>query len=199
MPRQHGASTLTNNLLTALAVGDPLTVRNAWYGYPTCFAVWDPSAFSGTSLKTGSNFVVAPNSSYNDATCNSNHAIPPRLSFQAHSAPIWNAFDADAKNMYVAFHGSWDRQPATGFKLVQIPFTKLADGSYDPVAPADSMSGYRDIFSATNPGSCTASGLTQSNCFRLTAVAWDPAGRGVFVGSDNSNEGEIFVLTPPRT
>ncbi|KAK4120984.1 soluble quino protein glucose dehydrogenase [Parathielavia appendiculata] len=176
-------------------LGDPLTTRNAWYGYPTCFTIWDPSSFSG--LKTGSNFVVSPNSSYNDATCNSNKAIPPRLSFQAHSAPIWNTFDAEAKNMYVAFHGSWNRQPPTGFKVVQIPFQKLADGRYDPVAPADSQTGYRDIFSAPNPASCTANGLTQSNCFRLTAVAWDPAGRGLFVGSDNSAEGEIYVLSPP--
>lgn len=179
-----------------IEVGDPLTSRNAWYGYPTCFAVWDPAGFPGTSLKTGSNFVVSPDSSYNDASCNGK-AIPPRLSFQAHSAPIWNTFDPDAKNMYVAFHGSWDRQPATGFKVVQIPFTKLADGSYDPVAPADSMTGYKDIFSTTNPSSCTANGLTTSNCFRLTAAAWDPAGRGLFVGSDNSAEGEIYVLAPP--
>jgi hypothetical protein len=41
---------------------------------------------------------------------------------------------------------------------------------------------------------CTANGLTQSNCFRLTASTWDPAGRGLFVGSDNSNEGEIYLL-----
>ncbi|KAK3291788.1 soluble quino protein glucose/sorbosone dehydrogenase [Chaetomium fimeti] len=175
-------------------LGDPLTARDVWYGYPTCFAVWDPSSFSG--LKTGSNFVVAPNSTFNDASCDG-QATPPRLSFQAHSAPIWNTFDTDAKNMYVAFHGSWNRQPPTGFKVVQIPFQQLEDGSYDPVAAADSQTGYTDIFSTPNPGSCTANGLTMSNCFRLTAAAWDPAGRGLFVGSDNSAEGEIFILTPP--
>jgi hypothetical protein len=80
-------------------------------------------------------------------------------------------------------------------EVVQIPFTKLASGAYDPVAPADSMTGYKDIFSATNPSSCTANGLTQSNCVRLTAASWDPAGRGLFVGSDNSAEGEIYLLT----
>ncbi|KAK4196744.1 soluble quino protein glucose/sorbosone dehydrogenase [Triangularia verruculosa] len=176
-------------------LGDPLTVRNAWYGYPTCFSVWNPANFPNSNLKTGSHFVVSPNSSYNDATCNG-RAVPPRLTFQAHSAPIANTFDADAKNMYVTFHGSWNRQPATGFKVVQIPFTKLANGTYEPVAPADSMTGYKDIFSAPNPGSCTANGLTMSNCFRLTAAVWDPAGRGLFVGSDNSAEGEIYVLTP---
>ncbi|KAM7211367.1 hypothetical protein V8F06_013247 [Rhypophila decipiens] len=187
----------TNNPAEKLNnLGDPLKTRNAWYGYPTCFTVWDASSFSSSSgLKTGSQFVLSPNSSYNDASCNGK-SIPPRLSFQAHSAPIWNAFDKDAKNMYVAFHGSWNRQPATGFKVVQIPFTQLADGSYDPVAPADSMTGYKDIFGAPNPGSCTANGLTMSNCFRLTAASWDPAGRGLFVGSDNSAEGEIYLLTP---
>lgn len=179
-------------------VGDPLKVRDEWYGYPTCFAVWDPTPFaSDGALKTGSHFVLAPNATYTDANCAT--AKTPRLSFQAHSAPIWNTFDADAKNMYVTFHGSWDRQPPTGFKVVQIPFTKLEDGNYDPVAPADSMTGYTDIFSASNPASCTANGLTQSNCFRLTAAAWDPAGRGLFVGSDNSREGEIFLLTPPAS
>lgn len=177
-------------------MGDPLTTRNAWYGYPTCFSVWDPSSFTDNrGLKTGSHFVLSPNSSFNDASCNSK-AIAPRLTFQAHSAPIWNAFDRNATNMYVTFHGSWDRQPPTGFKVVQIPFTKLANGQYDPVAAADSMTGYKDIFSATNPGSCTANGLTQSNCFRLTASSWDPNNRGLFVGSDNSNEGEIYLLTP---
>jgi hypothetical protein len=57
------------------------------------------------------------------------------------------------------------------------------------------MKGYNDIFTATNPSSCTANGLTQSNCVRLTAASWDPAGRGLFVGSDNSAEGEIYLLS----
>lgn len=180
-----------------ILVGDPLTVRNAWYGYPTCYAVWEPNDFPGTSLRTGDNFVTSPSPQFNDQSCDANNAIKPRLSFQAHSAPIWNAFDAEGNNMYVAFHGSWNRQPPTGFKVVEIPFRRLEDGSYDPVAPQDSREGYRDIFSAVNPTSCTANGLTMSNCFRLTAAAWDPAGRGLFVGSDNSAEGEIFLLVPP--
>ncbi|KAI1341768.1 soluble quino protein glucose/sorbosone dehydrogenase [Xylariaceae sp. FL0016] len=176
-------------------LGDPLTKRDAWYGYPTCFSVWDPSTFSGKGLKTGAHFMLsAGNGISSDADCASK-TIAPRLSFQAHSAPIWNAFDTNATNMYVTFHGSWDRQPPTGFKVVEVPFKKLDSGAYDPVAAADSMKGYTDIFSAQNPGSCTANGLTMSNCFRLTAAAWDPAGRGLFVGSDNSAEGEIYILS----
>ncbi len=137
--------------------------------------------------------MLAPNATFNDATC-AEKAIAPRLAMQAHSAPIHASFDKDASNMYITFHGSWDRQPPTGFKVVQVPFHKLADGSYDPVAPQDSMKGYNDIFSATTPSGCTANGLTQSNCFRLSASTWDPSDRGIWIGSDNANEGEIYLL-----
>ncbi|KAH9883688.1 soluble quino protein glucose dehydrogenase [Xylariomycetidae sp. FL2044] len=178
-------------------LGDPLTARDVWYGYPTCFSVWDPAPFAarGGGLKTGAQFMLAAgNGVQSDADC-SNKATAPRLALPAHTAPIWNAFDANATNMYVTLHGSWDRQPPAGFQVVEIPFTRLASGAYDPVAPPDSMTGYRTIFSAQNPAGCTANGLTMSNCFRLTAAGWDPAGRGLFVGSDNSQEGEIYLLS----
>ncbi|SPO04687.1 uncharacterized protein DNG_07372 [Cephalotrichum gorgonifer] len=170
-------------------LGDPVADRDQFFGYPTCFSIWDPAPFRG--LTTGDHFAL---NSAGDASCNE-QAIKPRLSFQAHSAPIANTFDANATNMYVTFHGSWDRQPPTGFKVVEIPFTQLESGKFDPVAAATSREGYKDIFSAANPGSCTANGLTMSNCFRLTAAAWDPAGRGLVVGSDNSAEGELYLLS----
>ncbi|CAJ2507741.1 Uu.00g089270.m01.CDS01 [Anthostomella pinea] len=178
-------------------LGDPLTARDIWYGYPTCFSVWDPTAFINRNLTTGEQFMLAAdsvNGVSTDADC-ATKATPPRLTFEAHSAPIWNAFDADATNMYVTLHGSWDRTPPIGFKVVEVPFARLASGAYDPVAPADSMTGFSEIFSAPDPESCTANGLTMSNCFRLTAAGWDPAGRGLFVGSDNSAEGEIYILS----
>lgn len=85
--------------------------------------------------------------------------------------------------------------PPPPAEVVEIPFTRLANGSYDPVAAADSMAGYSTVFSASNPMSCQANGLTESNCVRLTAASWDPAGRGLFVGSDNSLEGEVYLLS----
>ncbi|KAI0194600.1 soluble quino protein glucose dehydrogenase [Astrocystis sublimbata] len=176
-------------------LGDPVADRDNWFGYPTCFTVWNPQPFASKGLKTGSHFMLAAgNGVSSDADCVTK-AKAPRLTFQAHSAPIWNTFDANATNMYVTLHGSWDRQPPTGFKVIEVPFTKLDSGAYDPVAAVDSMAGYKDIFSAPNPAGCTANGLTMSNCIRLTAAGWDPAGRGLFVGSDNSAEGEIYLLS----
>jgi hypothetical protein len=179
---------------TSLSVGDPVKPAGNWFGYPTCFAVWDPSLFKDKQFKTGDMFVVTPNTSFTDSNC-VGKATPPRLSFQAHSAPIAASFDSDAKNLYVSFHGSWDRQPATGFKMVEIPFKKGDTGLYEPVASADSMKGYTDVIWAKDPGSCSAQSLTQSSCWRMAAVTWEPAGTRLFVSSDNSDEGEIFVLS----
>lgn len=47
------------------------------------------------------------------------------LSFQAHSAPISGVFNAEGTSLFVTCHGFWDRSPATGHKLVEIPFKKF--------------------------------------------------------------------------
>ncbi|KAI1435528.1 soluble quino protein glucose dehydrogenase [Xylaria sp. CBS 124048] len=168
--------------------GDPENPRSPnWFGYPTCFTVWDPSLFNDTTaLKTGSQFVVAPNATFNDASC-TGISNPPRLGFQSHVAPINAAFDKDATNLYVTFHGSWNRAPASGYQLVEVPFTKTADGIYDPVAPANSTTGYSIIMSAQDTGSCS-----MFSCWRLAGVSWDKAGEKLFISSENT--GEAFVL-----
>lgn len=45
---------------------------------------------------------------------------PPYIEMQAHSAPLGMRFDEGAKNLYVAFHGSWNRSVPTGYKVVRI-------------------------------------------------------------------------------
>lgn len=97
--------------------------------------------------------------------------------------------------MYVTMHGSWDRQPAIGYKLIEIPFKKLDTGLYDPVAAADSKTSWKDIMYAPNAGSCSSMSLTRSTCMRLAAVAWSPDYSTLFVSSDNDAEGEVWVLT----
>ncbi|RWA11784.1 hypothetical protein EKO27_g3294 [Xylaria grammica] len=125
-----------------------------WYGYPTCFIVWEPSLFTDTTLlKTGSQFVVAPNATFNGESCNS-VSNSSRLSFPAHTAPIGSVFNTNSTNLYITFRGSWDRQPAAGYFVAEVPFTKMAD----------SKTGYKTILSAQGPGSCNSSSLTQSTC-----------------------------------
>ena len=171
-------------------MGDPLNPAGTWFGYPTCFTAWSPIQ---PSIKTGDQFVVTPNDTFSDASC-AGKSTPPRLSFPAHSAPITNVFDRDGANMYVTMHGSWDRSPAIGYKVVEVPFRRLDSGVFDPVAARDSQQGWKDVMWANNPGSCQSQSLTISSCFRLAALAWDQAFARLFVSSDNNSEGEIWVL-----
>lgn len=74
------------------------------YGYPFCYAVWDPNDFTG--LPVGSQFVPQPNSTLNDTTCADKY-VPPRLTFQAHMAPLDIVFLPNGTEAYISFHGSW--------------------------------------------------------------------------------------------
>lgn len=62
---------------------------------------------------------------------------PPHIEMQAHSAPLGMRFDEGAKNLYVAFHGSWNRSVPTGYKVVRI-----ADPIGEPEI-ADYVTGWR--------------------------------------------------------
>lgn len=57
-------------------------------------------------------------------------STPPAVKMQAHSAPLGLAFYTGTRfppeyrgNLFVAFHGSWNRSVPTGYKVVRIPFT----------------------------------------------------------------------------
>ncbi|KAI0880538.1 uncharacterized protein GGS22DRAFT_193116 [Annulohypoxylon maeteangense] len=172
-------------------LGDIATPNNAWYGYPTCFAIWrpDPAIVDSTTMQevgVGQQFVLAPNKTFNDTTC-AKVARPPRLVFEAHTAPLDAKFDMPKyENMFVTMHGSWDRNPPVGYKLVAVPFTHASQGGYDPVAPANSNTGYVDIFYPPNEGNCSS-----STCIRPVGLVFDAAGR-LYMTSDTS--GEVFML-----
>jgi glucose/arabinose dehydrogenase len=62
---------------------------------------------------------------------------PPMVEMQAHSAPLGLAFYTGDQfpqeyqgDLFVAFHGSWNRTVPTGYKVVRIPFD---DGQPGPV------------------------------------------------------------------
>jgi glucose/arabinose dehydrogenase len=149
------------------------------YGYPDCFALWDTDIPDVGSLQVGSQFTIAPNSTFNDTTCASSR-VPPRLTFQAHMAPLDIIFLPNGTEAYVTFHGSWDRTAPIGYKLSTIAF---ANGS--PVAPSDSTTALTDIFTNQNDFNCP------DLCFRPVGLARDGQGR-IFMSSDAT--GEIWVL-----
>ncbi|KAI3395227.1 hypothetical protein diail_1653 [Diaporthe ilicicola] len=152
------------------------------YGYPSCFALWGTDNFPDKgNLTVGSQFALSPNNTLNDTTCAEDH-VPPRLTFQAHTAPLDILFDSNGTTAYITFHGSWDRTDPAGYKLSRVQFDSNTGA---PVAPSDSNSATADILSNADLSKCPDS------CFRPVGLAWDAEGR-LFMSSDST--GEIYVL-----
>ncbi|POS80061.1 hypothetical protein DHEL01_v201544 [Diaporthe helianthi] len=152
------------------------------YGYPDCFALWDTDNFPDKgNMTVGSQFALNPSNTLNDTTCAQEH-VPPRLTFQAHTAPLDMVFDSNGTTAYITFHGSWDRSEPAGYVLSTVQF----DGNTGaPVAQPDSNSATADVLSNADLSKCPDS------CFRPVGLAWDAQGR-LFMSSDST--GEIYVL-----
>lgn len=149
------------------------------FGYPECFAAWDPSAIPDFNGTVGQQFAIGtPNATVNDAVCAQRQA--PRLTFQAHMAPLDILFNAAGTAAWITFHGSWDRTDPVGYKLGVVEF---ADGQ--PVAPSNSTTALLDVVSNHDNSVCP------DGCFRPVGLAWDRQGR-LFMSSDST--GEIYAI-----
>jgi glucose/arabinose dehydrogenase len=72
--------------------------------------------------------------------------IAPKLEMQAHSAPLSVLFYEGAmfpaqyrKNMFITFHGSWNRSIPTGYKVIRV---KMDDKGQPAGPPEDFMTGW---------------------------------------------------------
>ncbi|KAH6715114.1 hypothetical protein BKA61DRAFT_643028 [Leptodontidium sp. MPI-SDFR-AT-0119] len=159
----------------------PSPQRGANYGYPACFSAWDPSVLpNNANIKVGTQFLIGdPSGSNTDAMCLQRQA--PRLTFPSHTAPLDVKFNRNGTAAYIAFHGSWNRQPPDGYRLSRIEFK---DGQ--PVEPATSTTTAFNILSNSNNANCP------SRCFRPTTLAFDSKDR-LFMTSDST--GEIYIIT----
>lgn len=102
------------------------------YGWPYCYGDKVPDTDYGTASR-----------------CASTEA--PVVMMQAHSAPLGISFGeglgfpSEFKDvLYIAFHGSWNRSKATGYKLVAVPFK----GGAPAGGPIDFITGW---FYGTRP------------------------------------------------
>ncbi|OCL01287.1 Auxilliary activities family 12 protein [Glonium stellatum] len=154
------------------------------YGYPSCFAAWDVGAIpSNAGLEVGTQFAIGDqNATINDTFCK-NDCAAPRLTFQAHMAPLDMKFNDNGTAAWITFHGSWDRTDPIGYKLSVVEF---ANGS--PVEPANSSTAAIDIVSNPDLSKCP------DGCFRPVGLVWDSKGR-LFMSSDAT--GEIYVVVRP--
>jgi len=157
------------------------------YGFPKCFAVWDPQEIpDNTGLTVGTQFAMTENSTITDELCAKDY-VTPRLTFPAHQAPLDIKFNTDGSEAYVTFHGSFDKTNPVGYALSVVAFDPTTG---EPTADASSTTALSDIM--TNPDHTVCPG----KCFRPVGLAWDTKGR-LWMSSDST--GEIFVLQKSTT
>ena len=130
----------------------PIDQAGRHYGYPWCFSEYKiPSPVGGGA---GTQWAFKPSAfpGKDDAFCKDpENNVPPVLSMQAHSAPLglrfygaeWaNATEACEAppalpctylgDLFVSFHGSWNREVPTGYKVVRVPFSAGVPAGGDP-------------------------------------------------------------------
>ena len=141
----------------------------------------------------------------NDQWCRDN-TIRPVLSMQAHSAPLGITFfnysnsstSADDcpddggfpksmnGNAFIAFHGSWNRNPPTGYKVVRVP---MGDNGNPTVDEAINFFCHHDK---------SGSGAKWPNGFRPVDVVFDKCNRLLITsdgtGSASTRKGNGIVI-----
>jgi glucose/arabinose dehydrogenase len=103
------------------------TEPGAFYGYPYC---WSEFLLPETGMGPGTQWADPDVDTQTDAWCQDPaNVVPPVLSMQAHSAPLdlffypGGSFPASfSGDLFVTFHGSWNREEPTGYKVMHIPF-----------------------------------------------------------------------------
>lgn len=116
------------------------------FGYPECFTAWQPEDIPGFDGQVGQQFAIGtPNSTLNDTTCDLANRQAPRLSFQAHTAPLDILFNEIGTAAWITFHGSWDRTDPVGYNLGVVEFESgeplAANTSRDALVPIVSNQG----------------------------------------------------------
>ncbi|KAK0385176.1 hypothetical protein NLU13_7654 [Sarocladium strictum] len=150
------------------------------YGYPVCLALWSTDNFPARgALTTGDQFSMEQTRQISDQKCNDDY-ISPRLTFQAHTAPLDIKFNQNGSEAFISFHGSWNREDPVGYNIASVSFS-----SGQPSANKSSTTAAKPILSNKDLSKCP------DECFRPVGLAWDKEGR-LFFSSDST--GEVFVL-----
>ncbi|KAK5998494.1 L-sorbosone dehydrogenase-like protein [Cladobotryum mycophilum] len=157
------------------------------YGYPRCIAIFDPSNIQNYPGGAAVGKQMTADHTIQGVTddwCIKN-TVSPRITFESHLAPLDIKFRDDGLQAFVSIHGSWNRQPPSGYRLSRVNFG--ADGF--PVEPQSSTKAEVKLMWNSDNSKCPGA------CFRPVGLALDEkrSTKRMFMTSDNS--GELFVLT----
>jgi len=165
------------------------------YGYPYCwteYSLEDPYGLGRGTVWAWPSFLS--DGTISDEQCRANYK-PAALAMQAHSAPLGIVFyqwrpsserpsqcqdGAFPQSMdgfaFIAYHGSWNRQVPTGYKVVYVAMDELGNAIGEPV----------DLLAHTPPDARWDDG------FRPVDVDFDECGR-LIVSSDGTGTGSKIV------
>ncbi|KND04536.1 uncharacterized protein SPPG_00261 [Spizellomyces punctatus DAOM BR117] len=149
-----------------------------FYGYPYCFTLGNVSGSFATDPSVGTQYAW-PDSmndgTHTDAWCRDPaNVVTPSAMIQAHSAPLDMEFGPSGM-LYVALHGSWNRNVPAGYSIVRLPFKP--DGSPTVDRVTDRVLWLSDQL-------CPATSVT--TCFRPAGLAI--VDKYVYVSSDATGE-----------
>ena len=184
-----------------------LLEKGKQYGYPFCFTAQRVTS-GGAVMPAGTQLFNEDFASpHDDAWCASNSS-PPATFIQAHSAPMDLAFYDSASSVlpakwrggaFIALHGSWDRSPSTGEKVIWMPFDAASGMPPMPTSTASATTfPYQTVFGggsvAAGPqdGAWSWSAGGVSDTPRPVGVAISPVDGALYISSDSG--GTIYRL-----
>jgi glucose/arabinose dehydrogenase len=168
------------------------------YGYPYCFTAQRVVTPSGL-VPVGTQLPY--NSVHDEAWCAANSSQPSTF-IQAHSAPLdITFFDDQPKGAlperyrggaFVALHGSWDRSPATGYKVIWIPFDANGKAPMPTSTATDTTFPYEVILgggdaSGPKDGAWSWTASMYADQPRFAGVAISPVDGALYASTDTGS------------
>lgn len=167
------------------------------YGYPFCFTAQRVVRNGSEVITPGTQLTMQANM-HDDAWCAAN-STPPAAFVQAHSAPLDIVFfDSQPKGAlpekwrggaFVALHGSWNRSPATGYKVVWIPFDASGKSPLPTSTTTSTTFPYEVAFGGGTPagpkdGPWSWADATYKDQPRPVGVAISPIDGALYISTD---------------
>lgn len=178
------------------------------YGFPFCYTA-QRVVVGGQVVAPGTQL---PYLTHDEAWCAANSS-PPATFIQAHSAPLDIAFfDAHPQGAlpekyrggaFVALHGSWNRSPATGYKVIWIPFDAAGNAPTPTSTLTETTFPYETILGggdATSPkdGPWSWADSSHADDPRFAGVAVSPIDGALYASTDTGGYVYRVGTAPPN-
>jgi len=173
------------------------------YGFPYCFSALQITGANGMLVPPGTQLhteVQGFINAHDDGWCQANSEVPESL-LDPHSAPLDVVFLSDVTRAlpdrwvggaFVTLHGSWDKDPPSGEKVIWLPFAHANRATMPTVDSKGPHFDYEVVFGGKRDGAAIdgawgwSAGGTGEDLVRPVGVAVSPKDGALYVSSDNA-------------